>query len=119
MRVWEFDRLGCIASVQFDINKEDGGLQFVTTVLGFLRMDEEMLGFDPTVLFSGSQRYIEIERKDGKERLVIDGVIHRARCVAGRATTCWKAHREGDPQTPLVVKDSWQRTDQGNEGELH
>ncbi len=119
MRVWEFDRLGCIASEPFDINKEEGGLQFVTTVLGFLRMDEEMLGFDPTIISSGSQRYIEIERKDGKERLVIDGVIYRARCIAGRATTCWKAHREGDPQTPLVVKDSWQRTDQGNEGELH
>lgn len=35
MRVWEFDRLGGIASKQFDINK-DGRLQFVTTILGFL-----------------------------------------------------------------------------------
>jgi hypothetical protein len=41
----------------------------------------------------------------------------RARCISGRATTCWKAHREGDPQTPLVIKDSWQYTER-EEGEL-
>jgi hypothetical protein len=34
MRLWEFDRLGGIASEQFDINKD--GLQFVSAVLGFL-----------------------------------------------------------------------------------
>jgi Fungal protein kinase len=39
-------------------------------------------------------------------------------CIAGRATTCWKAHREGDPQTPLVVKDSWQYRERDEEGKL-
>jgi hypothetical protein len=34
MRLWEFDRLGGIASEQFDINKD--GLQFVSAMLGFL-----------------------------------------------------------------------------------
>ena len=30
-------------------------------------------------------------------------------CIAGRATTCWKAHREGDYSgTLLIIKDSWQ-----------
>jgi Fungal protein kinase len=39
--------------------------------------------------------------------------------VAGRATTCWKAYREGDEsQTPLVVKDSWQYPEREEEGEL-
>jgi hypothetical protein len=38
MRVWEFDRLGGIASEQFDINED--GLQFVSTILGFLWMNE-------------------------------------------------------------------------------
>ena len=118
MRVWEFDRLGGIASERFDINKEDGALQFVTTILGFLRMNEELLGFDPTIVTSGDRQYIEIERNDVKERLVIDEVMQRARCVAGRATTCWKAHPEGDPQTLLVIKDSWQYTDRDEEGEL-
>lgn len=42
----------------------------------------------------------------------------RACCIAGRATICWKAHREGDPQTPLVIKDSWQYTEREEEGDF-
>ncbi len=42
----------------------------------------------------------------------------RAPCIAGRATTCWKAHREEDPRTPLVIKDSWQYAEREEEGEL-
>jgi hypothetical protein len=38
--------------------------------------------------------------------------------VAGRATTCWKAHREGDDSgAPLVIKDSRQSPER-EEGEL-
>ncbi|KAF5131576.1 hypothetical protein E5D57_007931 [Metarhizium anisopliae] len=118
MRVWEFDRLGGIASEQFDINKEEGGLQFVATILGFLRMNEEMLGFDPTIVTTSGQKYIEIERNGQTECLIIDEVIKRAPCIAGRATTCWKAHRNDDPHNPLVIKDSWQYVDRDEEGEL-
>lgn len=118
MRVWEFDRLGGIASEQFDINKRNGGLQFVTTILAFLWMNEEELGFDPTIVTAGGERYIEIERDGRTERLIIDEVMKRARCIAGRATTCWKAHRKEDPLTPLVIKDSWQYTDRPDEGKL-
>ncbi|KAI9777385.1 MAG: hypothetical protein M1839_008898 [Geoglossum umbratile] len=57
---WEFDRLGGIASSAFDINKE--GLQFVSAVLGYLLMDEEQLGFDPTITESDGKRYMEITR---------------------------------------------------------
>jgi len=32
MRIWEFDRLWGIASEQFDINKENGGLQYGISV---------------------------------------------------------------------------------------
>ncbi|KAK7426551.1 hypothetical protein QQZ08_007010 [Neonectria magnoliae] len=118
MRVWEFDRLGGIASEQFDINKKDGALQFVTTILGFLWMNEDGLGFDPTIITSDSERYIEIQRDGQTQRLVIDEVMKRAPCIAGRATTCWKAHCKEDPQTPLVIKDSWQYTDRDQEGIL-
>jgi hypothetical protein len=45
MRLWEFDRVGAIASAPFDINKD--GLQFVSVMLGYLWMNEEQLGFDP------------------------------------------------------------------------
>ncbi|KAG5801754.1 hypothetical protein H9Q74_013828 [Fusarium xylarioides] len=118
MRVWEFDRLGGVASEQFDINKTDGGLQFVTTMLGFLRMNVEGLGFDPTIITSDGERYIEIERDGQTQCLIIDELMKRAPCIAGRATTCWKAHRKEDPHTPLVIKDSWQYTDRDEEGIL-
>ncbi|KAH7016319.1 uncharacterized protein B0I36DRAFT_254039 [Microdochium trichocladiopsis] len=116
MRIWEFDRLGGVASEQFDINKD--GLQFVSTVLGFLWMNEEELGFDPTIMTANNERFIEIERDGATERLIIDRVMQRARCIAGRATTCWKAHREGHPQSSLVIKDSWQYPERDEEGEF-
>ncbi|KAL2753391.1 hypothetical protein ACRALDRAFT_2139748 [Sodiomyces alcalophilus JCM 7366] len=115
MRVWAFDRVGGIASEQFDIND---GLRFVFTILGFLWMDDEQLGFDPTVITTGTERHIEIQRNGSTERIIIDKVIHRARRIAGRGTTCWKAHPEGYPEIQLVVKDSWQCTERDEEGEL-
>ncbi|TWU76319.1 hypothetical protein ED733_005849 [Metarhizium rileyi] len=119
MRLWEFDRLGGIGSNQFDINTKDGGLQFVGTILGFLQMDKVKLGFDPTIITSShGERYIKINRHGQTERLIIDEDIKRASCIAGRATTCWRAHHEEDPQTPLVIKDSWQYIDREEEGEM-
>ncbi|KAK5212208.1 hypothetical protein LTR41_002450 [Exophiala xenobiotica] len=117
MRLWEFDRVGAIASPPFDINKD--GLQFVWVVLGYLWMNEEQLGFDPTVKESDGKRYIEITRDGQKERLVLDTLMRRAPSVVGRATTCWKAYLDGDEsQAPLVVKDSWQYPEYDQEGEL-
>lgn len=116
MRVWKFDRLGGFASEQFDVNAD--GLQFVSTILGFLWMSSEELGFDPTIMTANGKRFIEIERNGSTERLIIDEVIQRARCIAGRATTCWKAHRDGHPETSLVIKDSWQYPERDEEGEL-
>ncbi|KAI1659446.1 hypothetical protein F4813DRAFT_401524 [Daldinia decipiens] len=116
MRVWEFDRLGCIASTQFDINKN--GLQFVSTILGFLWLEDKDIGFDPTFVRFNSKRYIEINRDGTLERIVIDEVIGRVPCVVGRATTCWKAHPERDPSTTLVIKDSWQYPERDVEGDL-
>ncbi|KAI0538783.1 hypothetical protein GGR58DRAFT_500758 [Xylaria digitata] len=115
MRVWEFNRLGGIASEQFNINED--GLLFVFTILGFLWMNEEELGFDPAIRTANGQKFIEIERNGSTERLAIDKVIKRARCIAGRATTCWKAHRDGEPRTPFVIKDSLQYLER-DEGEL-
>ncbi|KAL6173862.1 hypothetical protein ACJQWK_00023 [Exserohilum turcicum] len=116
MRLWVFDRLGGIASKQFNVNKD--GLQFVSVMLGLLWMNKAQLGFDPTIVTIGDKRYIQIERENGKERLIINKVIKRVPCVAGRATTCWKVTREEDPDTPLVVKDSWQYPERDEEGEM-
>jgi hypothetical protein len=82
-------------------------------------MSEEQLGFDPSIVESGGKRYIDIIRNDQKERIVLSELIKRAPCVAGRATTCWKAYREGDElRRPLVIKDSWQYPEREEEGEL-
>lgn len=116
LRVWLFDRCGGIGSEKTDINKD--GLRFITVILGFLLMDRRQLGFDPTIVTVDGRRCIEIERDGRKERLVLDGMILGARCIAGRATTCWKAHLEGDWSQSLVVKDSWQYPERDEEGEL-
>ncbi|KAI9775934.1 MAG: hypothetical protein M1839_000723 [Geoglossum umbratile] len=117
MRLWEFDRLGGIASSPFDINKE--GLRFVSAVLGYLWMNEEQLGFDPTILESDGKRYIEITWNNKTERLVIIELIKRHSSVAGQATTTWKAHLDGDEsKMVLVIKDSWQYPEREEEGEL-
>ncbi|KAL7794328.1 serine/threonine-protein kinase Sgk2 [Trichoderma ceciliae] len=116
MRIWEFDRLGGIASEQFDINKQ--GQQFVLTILGFLWMSKQDLGFDPTIITCGDERYIEIERDGRKERIILKKVLRRTPCIAGRATTCWQAYADQEPQTTLVIKDSWQYTERAEEGEL-
>lgn len=114
MRIWEFDRLGGFASEPFDINED--GLQFVSTILGFLWMGETELGFDPTIIMEGGKRYIDIEREGNRERLVIDHLMMRAPRISGRATTCWKAHRKDDPGRPLVIKDSWECMEREQEG---
>lgn len=117
MRLWEFDRLGAISSFKFDIHKE--GRRFVSTILGFLWMDNESLGFDPTIIMSGhGQQYINIERGGTTERLVIDSVIRRSSGIIGRATICWKAYSKGDKLIPLVIKDSWQFPERKDEGQL-
>ncbi|KAI1109557.1 hypothetical protein F5Y14DRAFT_444609 [Nemania sp. NC0429] len=116
MRLWEFDRLGGIASEKFNINKD--GQHFVSTILGFLWMDYEALGFDPTIIKSEHRQYIEIQWNTRKERLILDGLIRRAHSIVGRATICWKAYLEGDKSRPFVIKDSWQFTERDEEGEL-
>ncbi|KAL2192746.1 hypothetical protein P885DRAFT_64684 [Corynascus similis CBS 632.67] len=90
IRVWVFDRLGGIASEHFDINKD--GLRFVSTILGFLWMSEEQLGFDPTIMTANGQQFIEIKRNDRTERLILAELMRPTRYIAVRATTCWKAH---------------------------
>jgi hypothetical protein len=115
MRLWEFDRLGGIASSAFDINKN--GLEFISAVLGYLWMINEQLGFDPTITLEGINRYMTITKEGKTERLVIVDVIKPYHSIIGRGTICWKAYHEGDKSKQLVVKDSWQYPERGEEGE--
>ena len=73
MRLWEFDRLGGIASSAFDINKD--GLQFVLAVLGYLLMNKEQLRFNPTILELDSKYYMEITWNGKMEQLIIVKLI--------------------------------------------
>jgi len=115
MRLWEFDRLGAIASSAFDINQD--GLRFVSTVLGYLWLTDEQLGFDPTITSEGAQRFITITKGATTERLVIDEVINRYPAINGRGTICWKVHPVGNESQTFVVKDSWQYPERDEEGE--
>ncbi|KAL9097357.1 MAG: hypothetical protein Q9163_006361 [Psora crenata] len=118
MRLWEFDRLGATTSKPFNIHKN--GFFFVKTLFSFLWMNNEQLGFDPDLMEVDGQRFVKVNRDGKEERLIITEILkgHTA-CIAGRATTCWRAYCEGDKsKKPFVVKDSWQYVDRPEEGEL-
>lgn len=89
----------------------------VVTELALPPLSSELV-FDPTIKWADQKRFIEITRNGSIERIIIDKVILRPRRKAGRATTCFKAHLEGQPEVPLVVKDSWQYPERDEEGEL-
>ena len=118
MRLWEFDRMGATTSVAFDIHQN--GLFFVKTLLSLLWMNDEQLGFDSDLMEVDGKRFVKINRDGKEERLIITETLRdHATCIAGRATTCWKAYREGDnSKKPLVVKESWQYVNRPEEGEL-
>ncbi|KAF2452571.1 hypothetical protein BDY21DRAFT_382745 [Lineolata rhizophorae] len=115
MRLWEFDRLGVIGSMPFDINKD--ARMFISVVLGYLWMSEEELGFDPTV-GEDDGRYICIRRNGQMERIWLEALVKRQRSVAGRATRCWSGSLIGGSGNRLVVKDSWEHEERPEEGLL-
>lgn len=85
MRIWLCDRLGGIVSEQCDNNKDE--LRFVSMILGLLWMSGEEVGFDPTMITANGQRFIEIERGGTSKRLIPDGLMKLASCIASRAMT--------------------------------
>lgn len=88
------------------------------TILGFLWISEEELGFDPTIITENTERFIEINRHSSIERIIIHEVMQRTRYIAGRATTYWKAHLKGRPEVLLIIKDSWQYPERNKEGDI-
>ncbi|KAI9758368.1 MAG: hypothetical protein M1835_000602 [Candelina submexicana] len=117
MRLWQFDRSGSSGSSSFDINR--AGLKFVYVMLGFYLMNDEQLGLDPMIQQSDGKRNVEITRNDQVERFILTEEIKKQAVIVGRATTCWKAYRDGDElEEPLIIKDSWQYEERPEEGEL-
>ncbi|PTU21601.1 hypothetical protein P175DRAFT_0192791 [Aspergillus ochraceoroseus IBT 24754] len=75
-------------------------------MLGFLQRNDKQLGYDPSIMStSDGKRFIDIIRDPRSERLILDSLTKRAPYVVGRATICWKAHREGDQTNmPWLLK---------------
>ena len=116
-RLWQFDRSGSSGSTSFDVNKD--GHRFVRVMLGYYLMNEEQLGFDPTIHREKGKRWIEITRNGSTECLFVESEVRKHAAIIGRATCCWKAYMgEGDAKRRLVVKDSWQYEERDEEGEL-
>ena len=118
MRLWEFDWMGTTTLVPFNIH--ENGLLFVKTLLSFLWMNDKQLGFDLDLTEVDGKRFVKIN-KDCKEKqlIIIEKLNDYAACIAGQATTCWKAYQEGDDlKQPLVVKKSWQYVNRPEEGKL-
>ena len=117
MRLWLFDRLGGVTSGSFDVNKD--GQMFVSAILGYLWMNEEEVGFDPTIEEGNDKRYTEIQRDSQMERLYLEELMKRKRSVAGRTTTCWKACLiRGNSENWLAIKDLWEYEERLEEGLL-
>jgi hypothetical protein len=106
-----------VASKSFDVNKD--GQMFVSAILGFLWMNEEELGFDPTIVEEDGKRYTEIWRNGQVERLCLEELMKRQRSAVGRATTCWKGCLSGGkPDHQPAIKDSWEYEERPEEGLL-
>ncbi|KAI9802645.1 MAG: hypothetical protein M1825_002667 [Sarcosagium campestre] len=117
MRIWEFDRLGGVASPPFDVHGDTR--IFIQVMVAFFFMTEQQLGIDPTIRMDNGQRVVEIIRDEQIEKIVLAKVIHRHHAIASRATTCWRAFRHGDEsKAELIVKDSWQYQERPEEGLL-
>jgi len=88
-------------------------------MLGYFLMNDKQLGVDPSIQQLDGKPYVEITRNGEIERLILTQLIKRQAVIAGRATTCWKAYRDGDEsKESLIVKDSWQYEERPEEGEL-
>lgn len=68
-------------SERFDSNKR-GAVQFVSTTLGCLCMNEEEIGFDSRIIAMSDERYNEIERDGQSERIILERLMKRECCIA-------------------------------------
>ncbi|TMC16215.1 MAG: hypothetical protein E6J34_20350 [Chloroflexi bacterium] len=105
MRVWLFDRAGGISSQTFNIN--DDPKAFLNVIIGFATMyrdDRGALGYDMTI--SSSRNGIGAITV-GSKGFILDEIVYSHPVVSGRATICWKAHKQSEPGTVYAIKDSW------------
>jgi hypothetical protein len=113
MRIWLFDRVGGIGSTSFNIHKDPK--RFIRVILGFAVMGPGALGHDMTIQTTDNgTRFVMIGRK---KFFLLDKVFGQP-VVSGRATVCWRAQSNNDPNTIYVIKDSWRNSTQNPEGPM-
>lgn len=119
MRVWLFDRSGCVGLKAFSIHSNPH--LFVRVIVGFATIDNSQLGYDPTIMKWPSRLgCIEIKKSDEQEsdhkkieRFVLTEKVYHRAVICGRGTICWKAYRLGENGKEItnkeyIIKDSWQ-----------
>ena len=88
-------------------------------MLGFLQINKEQLGFDPTILILDGNQYIKIVHNSQTKRLILNEVIKQARYIAGWAITYQKVYHKGNIfKAPLIIKDLQQYLERKKEGNL-
>lgn len=95
MTVWSFDRMGGVASIAFDINKEPK--KFISVIFAFLGISEDQLGFPSFPM--------QMTRDGREEEIICDALKCRSHSLA-RGTVCWEGHAVSQPDVPLIVKQS-------------
>jgi hypothetical protein len=119
MRLFEFDRIGGVASTGFNIHRFPQ--KFAKAMTAFYLMNNAETGFDPSIsVDERGSKYINIEKGGQRMRLQLHhDPLATTRAIASRGTTVWKASLEStEGTTTLVVKDSWQYVGRQHEGEL-
>ncbi|KAL6835899.1 hypothetical protein J3E69DRAFT_361253 [Trichoderma sp. SZMC 28015] len=72
---------------------------------------------DLATTFDG-KRFIKIKRNSRPERLVIADSLHDLVVLLEEQPLVRMVHLEDDPQTAFAFKNSWQRPERDNEGEI-
>ncbi|KAF9556875.1 hypothetical protein CPC08DRAFT_598552, partial [Agrocybe pediades] len=116
-RLYMFDRLGVCHSSSIDIHEQPG--TFVRLILGISSGNDEAVGCDTSVYWSGTRRFLKILDSEGKStryRIVHEEPFFvRKITIQGRGSVCWHVvDRNG---TSMVVKDAWRHRDRMPETE--
>ncbi|KAL0632062.1 hypothetical protein Q9L58_009070 [Maublancomyces gigas] len=113
MRCWIFHRGGLMGGDEFSINKNPE--LFLSVILGYAAMNDNELGFDPTILFT--EEDMIVGQMKTKIRLTRPAFFCPL-SIASRGTTCWNATLVTDTTECYVLKDSWRSAHHGHEGEM-
>lgn len=126
-----WDRAGAVISKRVDYHKHFS--HFCSMLANILSWSPDRVGFDTTICHSMATPSngtplashavplsphvvikADVEETDSEGRPTIktlnyaaDEILFRAYTVRGRGTTCWRAHKFGDPSDRYLILDSW------------